>query len=974
MNSKRKKIMSYKSERFSYYMFLIYLILIYLTRTNESSGNPVNATALINFITSIIDTTQTIDHTTTIIDTTQTIDNTTIIIDTTQTIDNTTIIIDTTQTIDNTTIIINNTQTIDNTTIITHTTQTIDNNTAIIYTTQTIDHNNYNNNTAHNIDFFTDIIDTNQNIDNTTEFNNCTNSNKCFNYTNEFSNITSNSEYINNYTEFTSKTNDNTESIVYKTEDIIYNTEYINYNYNYNICNSNEDEVGSDNCNINIMPIINNLSYSIITKLTSQYVNSTNNSSQVSLYINDDNNYTITIFNNELSTNFLIRLGKFGINTDKITNEIKNNLNLNDSNNFIISYTNYNYKSYIEIYDEETGQLIDLKTICPKCYEESWLKITNNYTEELLNILGDAMTNKISENNLNIFDKENPIFNDICHNFTIEGIDVPLKERRRILFVGNQDKQIICDHINCQVENIFLSNLTGICNCNVSFDINELFSESDQTSNDKSQEEYNSFINSPNNINSFLIFKCPKESFKNNNIKNNPGIYISPIFIGIQIVLFCFYIFYKPKNMRVKELLNLHPPKKNNIAEEDEEKEKNSIIINNPKDSIKDNQKNDEIVIYKDEIVNNNGFEIGKNINNTEKTFKDNDIFDTKINSNIQDKIINPFDPIINIQKKDVNPIKTDNSNEKLNIGDEKENILKIKKNSRSIHNMDNNNNLNTENKFIDEEKNNDYENNQKISDNQANNTKEDKDKNESFLYSYWRLVQLKQPIINLLSSIKCLKLEESYIPFLIKLMRFIFILSLNVFFNALHLDQEYFRKKYEYFNKKYNLRYAYLNKSISSNEKFSYGFSYSITSALISFVICFIIQSILNYFFFNMKRIVEQIKSINNNRTNNINNKDEHKNDQENNISLIIKSFRKSYIIIFSISIFLMFIIFYSVINFNQIYKGGAVDCFSGAFWTFIFLQIIPFIYCLIFAFCKYKGNKSNNKKMYNFGNYIYF
>ena len=533
MNKKRKKDMRYKSERFSYYMIFIFFILTYLTKTNENEGNVENITLTDNIINTI-NSTQTIDYTTPIINTSQNIDNFTAIIDTIQTIDYLTDFIKITHNIDNLTDINNTTKNIDNLTDI--------------------------NNTSLNLDNFTVINDTNQNSSNTTEFNNCTNCTKYYNYTNDFSNTTNNSEYINYDNEFTNMTN-NSESIYNNTEDIIYNTEYINYNYNYNICNSNKDEGESDYCNINIMPIINNLSYSIISKLTSKYVNSTNNSSQVSLYINDDNNYTITIFNNELSTNFLIRLGKFGINTDKITNEIKNNLKLNDSNNFIVSYTNYNYKSYIEIYDEETGQLIDLRTICPKCYEESWLKITNNYTEELLNILGDAMTNKISENNLNIFDKENPIFNDICHNFTIEGIDVPLKERRQILFVGNQDKRIICDHINCQVENIFLSNLTGICNCNVSFDINELFSESDQMSNDNSQEEYNSFINSPNNINSFIIFNCPKESFNNHNIKNNPGIYISPIFIGIQIVLFCFYIFYKPKNMEVKELIYF-PPKK----------------------------------------------------------------------------------------------------------------------------------------------------------------------------------------------------------------------------------------------------------------------------------------------------------------------------------------------------------------------------------------------------------------------------
>ena len=89
----------------------------------------------------------------------------------------------------------------------------------------------------------------------------------------------------------------------------------------------------------------------------------------------------------------------------------------------------------------------------------------------------------------------------------------------------------------------------------------------------------------------------------------------------------------------------------------------------------------------------------------------------------------------------------------------------------------------------------------------------------------------------------KCLKLEESHIPTLFKWMRIIFILSLNMLFNVLHLAKKYFRDKYKYFNKKYNIRYVYLEKKISLSERFVYDLGHAVLSGFISFLICLIIQ-----------------------------------------------------------------------------------------------------------------------------------
>ena len=126
----------------------------------------------------------------------------------------------------------------------------------------------------------------------------------------------------------------------------------------------------------------------------------------------------------------------------------------------------------------------------------------------------------------------------------------------------------------------------------------------------------------------------------------------------------------------------------------------------------------------------------------------------------------------------------------------------------------------------------------------------------------YLEFLSLEQPIINLLEPIQYLIIEKSYIPIIVKLMMIVLILSLNLFSNLFHLEQKYLRKKYKYFNVKYNIRYNFLNKNISLNERFKYGFTNAIYPGLISFIICFIIQSILKYFFFNIRKKINQINN----------------------------------------------------------------------------------------------------------------
>ena len=113
-----------------------------------------------------------------------------------------------------------------------------------------------------------------------------------------------------------------------------------------------------------------------------------------------------------------------------------------------------------------------------------------------------------------------------------------------------------------------------------------------------------------------------------------------------------------------------------------------------------------------------------------------------------------------------------------------------------------------------------------------------------------------------------------------------------------------------------------------------------------------------LNYFFFDLK------KKLNVNIENKTN---------EQTVQLL-ENTRKSFINFFAISLGIMVIIFYASINFAQVYRGGVLDLIAGVLWTFIFLQIIPFILCLVFALIRYYGVKKNEKILIDLSLSVFF
>ena len=231
------------------------------------------------------------------------------------------------------------------------------------------------------------------------------------------------------------------------------------------------------------------------------------------------------------------------------------------------------------------------------------------------------------------------------------------------------------------------------------------------------------------------------------------------------------------------------------------------------------------------------------------------------------------------------------------------------------------------------------------------------KNDKRKFCDIYCHLLALKQPILDLIADIDSLGLNKSLVPFSIKVIRFLFFLSLNLFLNSLFLTQKYFKKKYNFFNDKYHLETTEENYGkINNKEIFIFAIKHCYIFSIICFFIIIFVQFLINYYFFNLrKKVWHIIKKCNNN-----------KNEEIKEVNKFFLKYNIYHIIIASINFVLILVFFYYLINFSQAYKSGYIDYLTAAFLTWILLQVFPFITCLISTFFRYYGIKKGYKKIY--------
>ena len=106
------------------------------------------------------------------------------------------------------------------------------------------------------------------------------------------------------------------------------------------------------------------------------------------------------------------------------------------------------------VYSKE-GEMLNL-TYCDK------MKVNINSpikTEMLVNF---NLAESLYLNGINIFDPNDPVYNDICHPFANDKSDLPLKDRRDALYQNVS----LCE-TGCQMEGIDFKMKTVECSCDI---------------------------------------------------------------------------------------------------------------------------------------------------------------------------------------------------------------------------------------------------------------------------------------------------------------------------------------------------------------------------------------------------------------------------------------------------------------------------------------------------------------------------
>ena len=270
--------------------------------------------------------------------------------------------------------------------------------------------------------------------------------------------------------------------------------------------------------------------------------------------------------------------------------------------------------------------------------------INNNYTSYLINRFGKTILDKIIIKNIDIFNIEEKIFTDLCSNFEIYGIDIPINTRIKEIYLGEEKEKVICTDDSCIFNNKSINNFTGICQCNINKNsIEYLLSE-----NKSIKKEIK--INASQIYESFKIFTCIEKGFNKNSLKNNIGFNISLFMLLIQIIFTIFFIIFD-KNIAALNILP-NPPKL--IIYNDcntETKHDNSIEIeqNNQSRDYNDSDYDEEIYIDDENLekqkknkFNESLIEIEEEKNNdklrSEDNKKHNNFFRIENNKEIIDK------------------------------------------------------------------------------------------------------------------------------------------------------------------------------------------------------------------------------------------------------------------------------------------------------------------------------------------------
>jgi hypothetical protein len=217
-----------------------------------------------------------------------------------------------------------------------------------------------------------------------------------------------------------------------------------------------------------------------------------------------------------------------------------------------------------EFVNSRTGKKLDM-SVCTKndvVISYSLFDILNNYKKvigrkieeitdenEFDNILATIQkqyqkAKKIkSEYNMDSFDINSALYEDICMTFEVKGKDLVLEDRVGYLYPYYSlcEENCTYSHIDFDLERIY-------CNCPLK-DSLDLSREHKFTPNINNSEEIMIRQKGPTN---FPVMKCTSKFKEKKTFSDNEGFYFSIIVIFLQVVLLFLTFFYNYKNLKTK--------------------------------------------------------------------------------------------------------------------------------------------------------------------------------------------------------------------------------------------------------------------------------------------------------------------------------------------------------------------------------------------------------------------------------------
>ena len=350
-----------------------------------------------------------------------------------------------------------------------------------------------------------------------------------------------------------------------------------------NVCNVDSDKCTSGENELNLY----NNDLEVIGTLVKTYISEFGYTDKhISLYNNQ--NYTVMVYKTASCINEL-SLEMPNVDFQSCYQKVQAAYNI--TQDLIISIAEKkdtsNPKTFFSFFHPVSGEKLNADEIC----QNDTIVVQENLNELLnKNDTFYEVQNYFAAQGINIFDKSDPFFTDICYDFDNPlKKDIPINDRVTYFFPNVS----LCDE-GCQYNGINLEDMTASCDCKFN-DISNNALFKDNPIMDTMVGEIFDLISSSN----LLVFKCFKYIFKH--FSRSIGGWICLVLIIAQIAMVLLYFLLELPKLKIylfsltnryisfiskKTRLESSTPPKRTIG--------NTKIINN----IKQTKPNNEIIIF----------------------------------------------------------------------------------------------------------------------------------------------------------------------------------------------------------------------------------------------------------------------------------------------------------------------------------------------------------------------------------------